>query len=159
MTGTESQSILIIATNMTKPIEGQCPDCGGNGSHIHDTCDHNGEHVQTEFPCETCGGSGDMPEGYKKTEEYYYTAPSSKIFGEVKEQALLIWSSYEDPYKSDKISRVENLQNVSDNLMYIVAMFDITNQTKLAAHLSEEARTAIRERLVAGGAIDYFNPF
>lgn len=92
-------------------------------------------------------------------ENYYYTAPSDEIFGEVKHEALKIWSSYEDPYKSDKISRIENLQNVSDNLMYIVAMFDLTNQTKLAAHLSEEARTAIRERLTAGGAEEYFNPF
>lgn len=92
-------------------------------------------------------------------ENFYYTAPSDEIFGEVKEQALIIWSTYEDPYKSDKISRVENLQNMSDNLMYIVAMFDLTNQTRLAAHLSEEARTAIRERMIAGGAETFYIPF
>lgn len=92
-------------------------------------------------------------------ENYYYTAPSDEIFGEVKHEALKIWSSYEDPYKSEKISRVKNLQNVSDNLMYIVAMFDLTNQTKLADRLSEAARTAIRDRLKAGGAEDYYNPF
>jgi hypothetical protein len=92
-------------------------------------------------------------------ENSYYTAPSDEIFGEVKHEALKIWSTYEDPYKSEKISRIEDLQNVSDNVMYIVAMFDLTNQTKLAAHLSEKARTAIRERLVAGGAEDYYNPF
>jgi hypothetical protein len=92
-------------------------------------------------------------------ENFYYTAPSNEVFEEVKKEAIKIWATYEDPYKSEKISRIEDLQNVSDNVMYMVAMFDLPNQMKLSAHLSEEARTAIRERLVAGGGADYYNPF
>jgi len=35
--------------------------------------------------------------------------------------------------------------------MYIVAMFDIFNQAKLANKLSGEARIAIKERMIDGG--------
>lgn len=39
-------------------IEEQCEDCAGNGNHIHDSYDHNGEHVQWEATCDTCWGTG-----------------------------------------------------------------------------------------------------
>ncbi len=84
--------------------------------------------------------------------ELYYTAPSDEIFEEVKKEAIAIWSTYEDPYKSDKIGRIKDIKNVSDNLMYMVAMFDWVNQHKLATRLSEEAREAIHDRLATGGA-------
>lgn len=136
-----------------------CPGCGGNGFHIHDSCDHNGEHVQYETKCEVCEGSGEMPDSYKKTTDYYYTAPSLKIFNEVKEAALEIWNSYEDPYRTEKVSRVQDIKNVSDNLMYIVAMFDLSNQRKLSYKLSGEACEAIRDRMEAGGAEPYYIVF
>lgn len=86
--------------------------------------------------------------------ELYYTPPSDKIFNEVKEEAIKLWSTMgsEPNYSKEKIGRIKDLENVSDNLMYIVAMFDPINQTKLAFELTEEARQAIRERLVSGGA-------
>jgi len=36
----------------------QCTECDGRGYFIYDSCDHRGEHIQDEFPCETCEGSG-----------------------------------------------------------------------------------------------------
>lgn len=86
----------------------------------------------------------------------YYTPPSDEIFEEVRVKAMILWrvvDSDEDKYgyASDKIARIKDIGNVGDNLMYIVAMFDIDNQSLLASGLSAEAREAIRERLVDGG--------
>lgn len=84
--------------------------------------------------------------------ELYYTAPSDEIFEEVKREALKIWEEYEDPYKSDKIGRIKDIKNVSDNLMFIIAMFDWVNQHKLARRLSREAKDAIFDRLATSGS-------
>ena len=92
-------------------------------------------------------------------ENFYCTAPSEEIFIEIKKAALGMWSGCEDPYKSDKIERIESLQNVSDNAMYMVAMLDMPNQGKLASKLSEEARSAIRERMIAGGSSEEHSMF
>lgn len=89
----------------------------------------------------------------------YYTAPSDSVFEEVKEKAMEIWGTYDDPYKTDKQNRIKDIGNVKDNVMYIVAMFDHINQRKLAQELSVEARLAIRERMIDGGASEYLNPF
>lgn len=137
----------------TITIEEQCPDCCGNGFHTHDSCDHQGEHVQSQYPCETCEGSGLMPEGYEETEDFYYTAPRNTLFEEVRAEAMKIWGSYKEPYRTEKMDRIKDLKNVSDNFMYIVAMFDMPNQTKLADNISPEAREAIRKQMIAGGAL------
>ena len=87
-------------------------------------------------------------------ENLYYTAPSEEIFKEVQDAAVTLWMTYDDTYgyATEKAECVKNLANVSDNLMYIVGMFDQPNQGRLANELSGEARLAIRERMVAGGA-------
>ena len=86
--------------------------------------------------------------------ELYYTAPSDEIFKEVQEAAIRIWMTYDDTYgyATEKAECVKNLTNVSDNLMYIVGMFDLPNQGRLGNELGEEAKLAIRERLLEGGA-------
>lgn len=91
--------------------------------------------------------------------ELYYTPPSDICFDEVKERAAEIWNEYEDPYRNEKLGRISNLENVGDNFMYIVAMFDRGNQNKLASRLSEETRTAIRDRMLDGGAPPMIIPF
>lgn len=80
--------------------------------------------------------------------ELYYTAPSDKIFGEVKQCAIDIWNTYDDTYwyASEKIDRIREISNIRDNMMLIVAMFDRGNQHKLLASLSDEARKAIDDR-------------
>lgn len=91
----------------------------------------------------------------------YYTKPSQEIFDEVKEKAIAIWKTYDDTYgyASSKINQFLNLQNYSDNLLFIVGMFDIHNQAKLADKLSPEAKEAIGKRLKAGGTPDSYNVF
>lgn len=39
-------------------IKDQCHECDGRGYFISDNYDHEGNHIQTEFTCEECGGSG-----------------------------------------------------------------------------------------------------
>jgi len=94
-------------------------------------------------------------------ENLYYTAPSEEIFKEVKEAAIEIWGSYDDQfgYATEKIERIQDLENISDNVMYIVAMFDLPNQNKLADKLSPEAKLALRERMIAGGNDESLIPF
>lgn len=84
----------------------------------------------------------------------YYTPPTDEIFSEVKEKAIQIWLSYEiigDGIR-EKVVNLKKLENITDNFMYIVALFDSNNQARLAAKLSDEARFAVRQRLIAGGA-------
>ena len=78
-------------------------------------------------------------------------------FQEVKEGAIQIWRTYDDThgYATEKINRIKDLQNIQDNGMYIVAMFDMDNQRKLSGMLSSEAKKEIRDRLIAGGASEY----
>lgn len=84
----------------------------------------------------------------------YFEAPTDEIFDEVKDQAIKLWRSYDDThgYASTKVNAIKDLKNVKDNVMYIIAMFDMSNQRLLSNVLSDEAREAIHNRLVAGGS-------
>src|SRR3990167_7616185 len=86
----------------------------------------------------------------------YYTAPSDEIFNEVKKASMDLWiERYPEAtspyYAKEKVSEIESLQNISDNVMSIVARFDLNNQMLLAYKLSVEARFAIRDRIIDGG--------
>ena len=83
----------------------------------------------------------------------YYTPPSNECFDELKTKAIEIWKEYNDTYgyASGKINRIKDIQNIEDNFMYMVAMFDFDNQLKLAHRLSQETCKAIRERMLDGG--------
>jgi hypothetical protein len=82
----------------------------------------------------------------------YYTPPSNKIFKEVKLRAIEIWKKYDNTYgyADEKINRIKDMKNIEDNMMYIVAMFDLSNQIKLINKLSIDARNAIKERMLDG---------
>lgn len=91
----------------------------------------------------------------------YYIKPTDKIFDEVKREAIKIWQTYDNTYGyvDEKVNRIKDITNVEDNMMYMVAMFDMQNQSKLAHALSTKARKAIADRLKAGGQPDNYNPF
>ena len=93
----------------------------------------------------------------------YYTAPSDEIFNEVKKASMDLWTErYPEAtspyYAKEKTDRIKDWQNVGDNVMSLVAMFDSENHRLLAEKLSEEARTAIRERMIDGGNPSYLIP-
>jgi hypothetical protein len=84
----------------------------------------------------------------------YYAPMSKACFRELKEKCIELWpeiSSNRD-YVRETINRIKGLENVRDNGMFMVALFDISNQIKLSKKLSLDTRTEIWERLVAGGA-------
>jgi len=83
----------------------------------------------------------------------YYEAPTDEIFEEVRNKCVEVWCFYDNTYGyvDEKTSKLKDLKNIQDNLMYMVAMFDIVNQKKLADKLSEESKTAIRKRMIDGG--------
>ncbi len=86
----------------------------------------------------------------------YYISPSDEIFEEVKNKAMELWRVIDTDndkygYATEKINRIKDLENFSDNLMSIVAMFDILNQRNLANSLSGKAKQEIRNRLIDGG--------
>ena len=64
-----------------------------------------------------------------------------------------IWDTYDNTYGyvDEKVNRIKDIKNISDNVMSIVGMFDISNQSILANKLSEESRKAIRDRMIDGG--------
>jgi len=92
-------------------------------------------------------------------ENLYYQAPSKEIFIEVQKEAIKIWERCNPPYGTEKAHTVRTLDNIADNVMYIVWMFDTGNQKLLSVSLSEEARTAISERLASGGLPNNLNNF
>ena len=79
----------------------------------------------------------------------YYEAPSDEIFEEIKREAINIWKTYDDTYDyaTGKIKRIKDITNISDNGMYMVAMFDMSNRRKLLGNLSKEAEDFIMERI------------
>ena len=96
--------------------------------------------------------------------QLYYTAPSDEIFEEVKKKAIELWKVVDTDndkygYTTEKINRIKDIKNITDNTMSIVAMFSIDNQLLLAQELSEPTREAIRERMIDGGGEDYYNVF
>jgi hypothetical protein len=86
----------------------------------------------------------------------YYTPPCDKQFEEVKEKAKEVWFEVQSDhtYLQEKVSRIDGLQNIGDNFMYIVAMFDVKNQQKLANKLSEDTKQSIHDRIIDGGGFD-----
>jgi hypothetical protein len=79
----------------------------------------------------------------------YYDAPSAAIFNEIKRAAIEIWRTYDDRhgYATEKINRVEAIENYRDNWGTIVGMFDYVNQGKLLNKLSPEAQAKVMEWL------------
>lgn len=97
----------------------------------------------------------------KKDTSLYYTPPNDKAFNELKEKAIKIWQEYDNTYGyvDEKVNKIKDLENIRDNFMFMVAMFDISNQIKLASLISDETRRAVNARMEAGGQPKAFNVF
>lgn len=76
----------------------------------------------------------------------YYTAPRQDIFDEIKDNAIKIWQTYDNTYGyvDEKVGRIKDIQNVSDNAWFIVAMFDMDNQQKLLSMVKPETAEIIK---------------
>lgn len=89
----------------------------------------------------------------------YYTAPSQECFDDMKSAALRVWSRYNDPYRSEKLSQIEHVENIGDNFMYLLAMFDNLNQRHVGEIISKATRETARERMIEGGMLAHELPF
>ena len=94
----------------------------------------------------------------------YYTAPSDEIFNEVKNACMELWKEVDTDndkfgYASSKINSIKDIQNISDNFMYMIAMFDHLNHRKLTNRLTDDARKEIRKRMIDGGQPEYLIEF
>jgi len=65
--------------------------------------------------------------------EDYYKAPPESVFEDIKTNAIKIWDTYDNTYgyRDEKVNRIKDLENISDNAWFIVAMFDKSNTIKL----------------------------
>jgi hypothetical protein len=94
----------------------------------------------------------------------YCTPPSGEHFNHLKEKAIELWKEIDTDddkygYATSKINRIKNLVNVANNFMYIVAMFDIYNQCKLADKLTTFTRFEISQRLIDANTPIEYNVF
>lgn len=81
--------------------------------------------------------------------EEYYIAPSDEIFEDVKQAAIELWQTYDNTfgYVTEKLSRIQHIQNVRDNTAYIVSMFDWNNKNKLRMMVKREDTKAWLKKL------------
>lgn len=79
----------------------------------------------------------------------YDEAPTQKIFDQIRQAAIDIWTTYDDThdYASEKIAQVNELLNYRDNWYTMVGMFDRYNQTKLLNKGYVEAALKVLEGL------------
>lgn len=72
----------------------------------------------------------------------YYTAPSDEVFNEIKDCAVRIWNTYDDTYgyRTEKLNRITDIENIKDNAWFIIAMFDSYNREILLGLLKPETR-------------------
>lgn len=83
------------------------------------------------------------------SQELYYTPPSQKTFEDLKKHAIELWGTYDNKYGyvDKKVGAIKDIENVSDNFMFIFAMFDVFNQEILLEKVSKKTREELHKRL------------
>lgn len=83
----------------------------------------------------------------------YYTAPSDEIFEDMRSACIEQWQTHDNQYGyvDEKVDRIKDIRNVSDNFMYMFTMFDMIGQRAVSSRLNEKTRQALIERMKDGG--------
>lgn len=83
------------------------------------------------------------------SQELYYVAPPQAAFDELKAACIAIWKTYDDTYgyASEKVDRIKDIQNVSDNFMYMMAMFDEDNRARVLLLVSPATQEEFYKRM------------
>jgi len=91
----------------------------------------------------------------------YYTPPTDEQFEEVKQRSIQLWATKNTGggYSQNKIDSIKDMHNIEDNVMSIIAQFDIFNMALLASMLTDDTRKIISDRMIDGGSPDEANPF
>lgn len=79
----------------------------------------------------------------------YYTAPSEQVFQDLKLAVLSVWNSKSNDggYRDEKIAKIKEIENIRDNFMTLLGMFDIQNQRQAIEKCSEATKQEIAVRL------------
>lgn len=79
----------------------------------------------------------------------YYSPPPDEIFEDIKENAIKIWQTYDNEfgYVDEKVNRIKDLKNTSDNAWFMVAMFDYRNQAKLLGMVQPKTRIMLQRAI------------
>jgi len=75
--------------------------------------------------------------------------PSIEIFNEMRVAATQIWNTYDNQfgYVTEKLNRINGLENIQDNAMVFYRMFDWENQTTFKTLVSESTLNYIKNNL------------
>jgi len=77
------------------------------------------------------------------------TTPNEDIFKEMIAIATIIWNTFDNTYGyvTEKLDRINNIENYQDNVMIAYRMFDFRNQSKFRALISKSALEYIENNL------------
>lgn len=75
--------------------------------------------------------------------------PSIEIFNEMRVAATQIWNTYDNQfgYVTEKLNRINGLENIQDNAMVFYRMFDWGNQITFKTLVSESTLNYIKNNL------------
>lgn len=95
-------------------------------------------------------------------EKLYYQEPCDSIFIEVKGACIDIWKTiYTEPTHFKKREKhINDMENIRDNMMTIIALFSHDNLARLGDRLSDKANKSIRDRCLSVDALEarFFYP-
>ena len=72
--------------------------------------------------------------------------PSIEIFNEMRAAATQIWNTYDNQfgYVTEKLNRINSLENIQDNAMVFYRIFDWENQAKFRNLVSHQTLEYIK---------------
>lgn len=90
----------------------------------------------------------------EQQERLYYKTPPEKEFLEVKDKCIKMWCmmGFEGTYRREKIGEVSTIENMRDNMMFLIAMFSENNQRLLIDSLSQKCKVSVLKRMYDGGS-------
>lgn len=84
--------------------------------------------------------------------ELYYTAPSDEIFNDLKAAVIKLRIELSPDFHHEKTKKLQEIENIRDNFMFIYATLDIYNQIEVLYRISKKTEREIFDRLPE----DYF---
>jgi len=78
-----------------------------------------------------------------------HETPTTEVFNELKIAAIAVWNTFDNTYGyvTEKVERINSIQNYADNVMICYRMFDYVNQNLMKKKLSDEALSYINKNL------------
>jgi hypothetical protein len=85
-------------------------------------------------------------------ENKYYEEFPQELFEELKSLCIDMWKIIHTDYAESKVLQLQSIDNIRDNGMYMLSMFDLGNLMALRLKMSEELKIEVKERLESVGS-------